>query len=427
MKPKRGKRLSIATDSRTSVSTIFELQEGMKMDHKISLDALGKLALTADQEPTLLQLAGFNEEMASSLLRFFLSPRREHGWKSLLLDALLSCCQESGARPDPDSIAVHREEETENGNKLDVIIESDTLVIGIENKVTGRPAQNPFPDYWAHLKSCCETTGREPRLILLTPRPVNRLTVPVPVAYVTYGQLFAAVKKLVSERHLDQGARYASLWADFERSIRHLSGETEWDNAIDRCVTKHSGDIWQLEAAMRGMVDAVQREAEMLLRGDNIEVKSSGKWSWQDERKVKITPAQFHRRWQNLLFDSYFVEVRIWPKSRTFLQAALHFGKGWEIQLFEDRPHREGEPPVRLQTWLRRNGIETRHSSLMRNLLAYGDELDSSAQPRNVANVLCELVRKVNEALRAATPALAPQPEPAKLPESWASTSGSAL
>ena len=93
--------------------------------------------------------------------------------------------------------------------------------------------------------------------------------------------------------------------------------------------------------------------------------------------------------------------------------------------MFEERPHREGEPPVRLKTWLRGKGIDTRHSSLMQNLLAYGDELDWSAQPRNVANLFCELVRKVNEALRAATPALAAQPEPAKLPESWASTIGS--
>jgi hypothetical protein len=416
----------MATDSRTPVSTIFELQEGMKMDHNVLLDAFGKLALTADQEPTLLQIAGFNEDIATWVLRFFLSPRREHGWKSLVVDALLSCYQESGAKPSPDSIAVHREEETENGNKLDLVIESDTLVIGIENKVAGRPAQNPFLDYWAHLKSRCDTTGREPRLVLLTPRPVNRLTVPVPVAYVTYGQLFDAVTKLASERYLDLDSPYASLWRDFERSVRHLSRETEWDSAVDQCGLKYWADIAQREAAMRAMVDSVEREAEVLLRANHIEFKS-GKWSGRDERKVNLTPAQFHRRWKNVLFDSYFVELRIWPKSRMFIQAALHFGNGWEIQMFEERPHREGEPPMRLKTWLRGKGIDTRQSSLMRNLLAYGDELDWTAPPRNVANVFCELVRKVNEALRAATPAPVSQPVPPKLPESWASTSGSAL
>lgn len=385
--------------------------------HKVLLDAFGQLPPVKGRDPTELEIAGFKERVATNILRFFLSTKREHKWGAVLLNALLSCTKGNAVLPDPDSVAVPPPDEpTKKGKKQDLIVESNVLVIGVENKVSKKKddaCRNPFDDYMEELRGLCGSTAKSPLLILLTPLAVRCKNTQVDIEYVTYSQLFEAVNRLLKEQGIGQESPYVSLWRDFERTMGYLSDESKYDDDVERLRRKHSAEIHEVESEMRHKVKAVKEHAEALLRQRNSDVKFKKRepyWNSEDERKVwkeKLPPGQLQRRWKYVLFDSCFLEVPIRSKSRTFIQAALFLNEDkdrcWEIEMFEERPSRLGDPPTRLKKWLERYVIKTRYSALLENLLAYGeDDLTWNTDPQRVAERFCELVCLVDSALRSA-------------------------
>ena len=386
------------------------------MEYKTLLDAFAELPPLGRHESTLLEVAGFEEKVATRILRFYLSPEREHNWGMRLLNALLTCAKWPGVPPDPDSVSVLPPDQlTAGGKKPDLIIESDTVVIGIENKITKKLAEacgNPFAEYMKFLQSLCDGTTRSPLLILLTPLPVNCPNIQVPIQYITYGALFKTVSKLLLERDIDQKSRHASLWHDFEQTMEYLSEESKYEEAVDQVIQKHPIEVSELASEMNRKIEQIKRCSETLLRQRG---KKCGRWGWKDERKLwkeRLPFGQLQRRWKNVLFYSCFIEVRIWPKSRTFIQAAIYFGEGWETQIFEERPHRLGDPPTRLKKWLKRHGIETT-DALLENLLAHGEVLSWETDAQTVAEQFCELVCLVVRALGTlGSPEFPPSPAP---------------
>jgi hypothetical protein len=116
-----------------------------------SLDRLlaefDKLPKSEPRERTLLQIAGYPqlEDVASNILQFYLDPANGHGLGALLLDALLSFLPAAGAGS-AHSVAVKREVVTVGGKRIDIVVTTDTLVLGIENKIN-HAVINPFERY----------------------------------------------------------------------------------------------------------------------------------------------------------------------------------------------------------------------------------------------------------------------------------------
>lgn len=377
------------------------------------LDDFRKLPRAEPHEPTLLEIAGWKGEelVASKILEFFLSPGREHNWGTLLLDALLSLIEWKGPSLDKDSVEVQREVTTENGNRLDLVIESNALVVGIENKITADPCANPFTDYMRHLKSLSGETDRGPLLVLLTPREVKCLTVRVPLNYVTYDRLLAAVEMRLRDGEIDEGSRYARYWSDFRETMRDFSEEVKVDEHLFKFIKGHADDLRCLSVQVEGLKDkmrrrtkAVKDEAEKLLNGRHKCIF----WDWRQEAMKEIRrPPLPSRKWGRLLFDSCSVKLQI-PDVAPFvyMQAALYFGAGWEIQVFATTTA-AGLPqqPDRLRNWLASKGIETRPSDLMENLLAYGDSFrEEENDLQKVGKQFCDFIDKVDQALANARP-----------------------
>ena len=118
------------------------------------LDEFEKLPPHPDREPTLLEIAGcaHKENAYSKVLAFFFDPKKPHGLGTLFLDALAR----TGGIQDQETIAtgvsVEREEHTDAGNRIDLLIQSHSHAILIENKIWAS-INNPFDDYAAHLAS----------------------------------------------------------------------------------------------------------------------------------------------------------------------------------------------------------------------------------------------------------------------------------
>ena len=134
-------------------------------------------------------LKAHNREVQfANALAFFFRPKEKHGLKTLFIDALLNTnCTKLMAGPlENDSkivkftdnagedlvynmhqVKVKVEEKTERKNRIDLVIESDTFVIGIEFKINHH-LNNPLADYRKHLLE--KPDGKRLYLLVLTPK-----------------------------------------------------------------------------------------------------------------------------------------------------------------------------------------------------------------------------------------------------------------
>ena len=117
--------------------------------------------------PTFLEFSGCKrkEEVYSDILAFYLDPGKPHGLGTLFLDALA----QAGGIPNHGpwtGVSVEREKRTHNGNRIDILIESDNHVIVIENKIFA-PVDNPFDDYKSFAETL-EPPSRRIHVFLLT-------------------------------------------------------------------------------------------------------------------------------------------------------------------------------------------------------------------------------------------------------------------
>jgi hypothetical protein len=122
-------------------------------DYEALLDDIGKLSGRAERSQTFMEIAGYPhyENVCSNILAFFLDPEESHGLGTLMLDALASV----GGIAEPDEgiggrVSIEREVTTEEGNRIDLLIESDDHAVLIENKIFASIG-NPFDDYTAFL------------------------------------------------------------------------------------------------------------------------------------------------------------------------------------------------------------------------------------------------------------------------------------
>jgi hypothetical protein len=132
---------------------------------------LKKLPKAVNREPTFMEIAGYPhfENVCSNILAFYLQPSNEHGFGTLFLDVLATLIAPEIV-VDGQAVDIRREVLTNAGNRIDLIIESDNYVLGIENKIYADTC-NPFQDYSAYLESL--SGGRRIYKVLLSLRSIQ--------------------------------------------------------------------------------------------------------------------------------------------------------------------------------------------------------------------------------------------------------------
>ncbi|HBC5671025.1 TPA: PD-(D/E)XK nuclease family protein [Citrobacter koseri] len=117
-------------------------------------------------EPNIFSIGarGHYENPVSDLLAFFIDPDGGHDLGTLVLEAFLK------RLPGSPNISLlsppDREVITSTGNRIDIILESDSWVMALENKIWHQQ-NNPFSDYRQHL--CHQYPDKAHFLVVLSP------------------------------------------------------------------------------------------------------------------------------------------------------------------------------------------------------------------------------------------------------------------
>lgn len=200
----------------------------MIADFNMLIQAFKELNLLDDDtEQTFMQLTGYPhlENVCSNVLAFFFDTEETHGFNSLFIRSLLDCI---GTDTDCRSTEnIEREMRTDNGNRIDIFIETDKYLIAIENKVYSI-VNNPLTDYETHIHKLNQTNGKEPIFILLTLKEES--VGGSAFKNVTYAKFCSAIRKNLGTYIVNADTKWIVILNDFIRTIEEL----QEDNMLDK-------------------------------------------------------------------------------------------------------------------------------------------------------------------------------------------------
>ena len=189
---------------------------------KALLAAFKELPPTLQRDPTTLELSGYPhlENVYSNILAFFLDPGCEHGFGSLFLESLLSVAGYD-ARQDGEGVEVKTEESTMSRKRIDLVIYTGTLIVGIENKIY-HPLHNDLEDYGRHLAE--QANGRRVCKILLRlnlpPEDDQKLFGFKPI---TYREYFDEILRRIGHTLIASKDRYLIFLLEVIETVNHLT------------------------------------------------------------------------------------------------------------------------------------------------------------------------------------------------------------
>jgi hypothetical protein len=188
-------------------------------------------------EETFLEISGYPylENVASNILEFFFDSEEAHGLGSVFLEALLSAAQFQYTNVSLENPVVEREAVTSLQYRLDLVIKTSSLVIGIENKLFSN-ITNDLAHYYKFLNGIARKIEKEnfesvqvvP--ILLTLFPVSKSQLLSSFIPITYKLFFKALMPKLGGSILNTNPKYTPLLVDFIQTINHLQEGPKMEN-----------------------------------------------------------------------------------------------------------------------------------------------------------------------------------------------------
>lgn len=200
-------------------------------------------------EKTIFSIGGRGhyENPISDILAFFLDPKEQHGFGSLFLQSIF---QAAGKElPSSDRVdAPIREQYTDAGNRLDLIVEGDNWVLVIENKIR-HSAINPFADYECFINRQKQYKNKEITFILLS---IWEEAAPVNWIPVDYQSLLKHIRNNIGSHFLSaNNNKWHVILREFILNIENEYGGTMIDQARINFVKDHYSAFQEASEMLR--------------------------------------------------------------------------------------------------------------------------------------------------------------------------------
>ena len=304
---------------------------------QVLLAAFKELPPTPQRDPTTLELSGYPhlENVYSNILAFFLDPEREHGFGPLFLESLLYVA-ECKAIQDGEEVEVNREEITKNRKQIDLVISTDTLIVGIENKIYNA-LHNDFEDYGRHIdKKACKRRVCKILLGLNLPEDDQELFGFKPITYQDY---FDEVLRRIGPTLIGSSDRYLQFALEVVETVKHLSeGSAMKPEMLDFFQKNEEGvdsllqEVNELKKEMRNRVNILRTDFKPDF--SNIAV-----YPWRQNHKLRDSVV-----YEIKIKDGFTLEIY------TFISP-----KGWRIKVLTTEGNFQ-----RVKSWLERQGGDWR-------------------------------------------------------------------
>jgi len=268
---------------------------------------------------TFMEVSGYPhfENVCSNILGFYFKPAAEHGLKNLLLVAFLRMVGERDTSSVGD-ISVSREYCSAKG-RIDLVIESKFLTIGIENKIH-HPVDNDLEDYSQAIDKLSKKNIKLKVVLSL-----NRIKDPVLMERLrtsgfvnhTYGQLWLQVREMLGHYITQAEAKWVTYLIDFMETTTNLAGQNMELKKTDLFFIENNETIETMLSERNAFLGRLTKKIEVLL-----ELMKE-----QDEVKFLAEPPYLYAK-DRLVLD--FIFAYKYEISFDFYLTP----SGWNLQLF---------------------------------------------------------------------------------------------
>jgi hypothetical protein len=277
---------------------------------------------------------------------------------------------------------------TKAGNRLDLVITTNSFVVGIENKLFA-VVRNDLFDYQKHITEQANKPNKNdgnqlhPILILFTLYP--QIESPGIFRLLTYEQFFTALYLKLGSAILDTNFHYLPFLIDFINTIRNLKEDNQMENdAFHDWIGEHKNEVEALLQSVReyrqklkGRIKALNSLIDISGFG-NAGIKCT-QWYW-DPPSGEIKRV--------LVYD-----VKIPPDINLAIDTILD-PKGWSIYVFT-RDYSNSKKHHDFMDWLDQHGIS--YSTINENSkrFLYGNIMEYSTSEIVVAELLTSLLSQI--------------------------------
>ena len=340
------------------------------------LDDFRALPGRVERPRTFMEIAGYPhyENVCSNILKFFMDPEESHGLGTLVLDALTSTTEIDVAEGSMSSnVSVDREVSTDAGNRIDILITSDTHAILIENKIHAA-ASNPFNDYAAYLDQISD--GRRSHKILLTLYPTNSGS-KWDFANLTHEEFVGQIRSLLGRYVSNADARHLTMFLDFLNTLENLQRGSRMNQEFVKLLADRGDDIRSLFDGMKSF------RADMRSKGEEL----------QSLINIENYPHIEQRFWNNNIidmFDNLQYRVNVAEDLLVGIDVRVN-PNGWEIRIY---PRDKGDP-LKLRDILQRLEIEFEKREGWRRDIVHPAHFAYDENLEQISPILQEIIDKL--------------------------------
>jgi len=233
-------------------------------DLEALLNEFARLPTHEDRPLTFMEIAGYPhyENVCSNTLAYFLDPEQQHGLGTLVLDALMDVGESDPSNESlGGNLLVQREVYTDAGNRIDILIESDTHAILIENKIFAG-VQNPLADYANYLDRRTPQDGAKCKFLLtLFPTDEGK---GYGFENLTYATFVDRIRSRLGHHVSKADTRYLTLLLDFLNTLDNLQEGTRMNQGFVNLLAERQEDVERLLSGLSEFTYELRRKVQQL-------------------------------------------------------------------------------------------------------------------------------------------------------------------
>jgi len=193
---------------------------------------------------TFMQVTGYPhfENVCSNILAFFFDPKEEHNLNNLFIRSLLETAGEEMIS-NVDTVVIEREFCTSNNNRLDITIKSNSILVGIENKLYSK-VYNDLHDYKNECKRLANREGLRCYMIILSLIDEKAISATNGYFNVTYDMFIEKIRKNIGDYINDANNTWVIYLKDFMKTISSLYGrDNNMNTQLLEFIRKNSEEV----------------------------------------------------------------------------------------------------------------------------------------------------------------------------------------
>ncbi len=260
------------------------------------------------ESESIFEVAGYPhyENVCSNILAFYFNPHNEHGLGNLLLSSLMNLAGESEFHQ--KNVSVSRELTTIKGGRIDIVIETDNQLIGIENKIN-HILVNDLADYSDTLTELARYNELNVVKVIFSLRDE---TESCGFISITYEQFLRKVRERLGDYISTSSQKWLLYLIDFMNTIECLNGANMEIDKRDQFFIENEERVNALLNDRNKFYNKLTSKIKELLERVEQPAECARQWIYAKSCLVH----DFHVSDNSVAFDLYITP------------------SGWDLQLF---------------------------------------------------------------------------------------------